>query len=792
MKKIFIGILLLLTFSIAFSQNSYYDAIKLKKYLVDVNGQLKFIIPDHTSPDSAAQKLRMIEYCNLINDNYYHRELNTPTSLHKFIGSKNNNSDSVYYNPFLATYLTPAAFQSHDINTLSKSVAFGLPATLSNLDVTNIADGLARFLIKRGKEELNIAFFQRMKDFLNKNDEAKTLFPATSAFLGKIEAYRYSELLQSLREAFYKDISNLVVNLNLLIDLPKYKKLLLALPEIRVAIRSAKIISELSQSDSTSIHPANLIHQFAALKEWGEMNINLHSSWQVLDRISESVREKAPDIYDTTVVKISRVVSKINPGNFIIDTVKLAAGYYSIRRINVGSDTAIKFETINTLIIKSRPNKVATRNMAWIKFSDFHDNILSDTITLRIFLGLLYQRMDSVTFRNAEGQYTSVQDFMRENKDDIFKVADLVENFLVLANDVEQSIKDIREKKGSLTNDDYYTYIRKAIDVTEYGFKVANVIKPGIADDRYISMAKNASELYKNIYTKSYNAAFMNAYLILEEVLVKIDQARNDKKKFYDSLRVDFLFNKYTSTQTTKINDSNAFAASDTSLTNTKLLEKDSLEDRSKTVEHILRYGNMIASIVKSENSEEAEAAIEAAVLPAGSSSIKKNSAFNISLNAYIGGYINNNTNSTDKIDGSNSNIGVTAPIGIAFSKGLGNFKNGSTIGAISLYATIIDVGAIAGYRLSNDSTALEQKVTINDIFTPGGYLVYGLGLPFKAFPYIPLSVGYGWQYGSRLYYKTDNSTLAVSDKSRWRSNWFIAIDIPLANFWTKNYKKKK
>jgi hypothetical protein len=200
----------------------------------------------------------------------------------------------------------------------------------------------------------------------------------------------------------------------------------------------------------------------------------------------------------------------------------------------------------------------------------------------------------------------------------------------------------------------------------------------------------------------------------------------------------------------------------------------------------------MIASIVKSESSEEAEAAIEAAVLPAGSSSIKKNSGWNISLNAYIGGYINNYTNNTDKIDGNNSRIGVTAPIGIAISKGLGSYRNGNSCGSLSIYGTLIDVGAIAGYRLTNDSTDLEQKVTINDIFAPGAYLVYGLSLPFKGFPYIPLSVGYGWQYGSKLYQKKDDGTLEISSQSRWRKNWFVAIDIPLANFWTKHYKKKE
>jgi hypothetical protein len=213
----------------------------------------------------------------------------------------------------------------------------------------------------------------------------------------------------------------------------------------------------------------------------------------------------------------------------------------------------------------------------------------------------------------------------------------------------------------------------------------------------------------------------------------------------------------------------------------------------SRILPGILKYGNFMAAVVKAESPEEVKNAIAATALPAGSSSIKKNSEWNVSLNAYIGGYFGRTFSNNDQIDGNNSKVGVTAPVGIAFSKGLGHYKkSGQTIGSISLYFTIIDVGAIAGYRLNDDSTALDQKVTLNDIFTPGGYLVYGIGLPFKWAPYVPLSVGYGWQYGSKLYQKQDDGKLAISDESRWRSNWFIAIDIPLANFWTRGYKERR
>ena len=333
------------------------------------------------------------------------------------------------------------------------------------------------------------------------------------------------------------------------------------------------------------------------------------------------------------------------------------------------------------------------------------------------------------------------------------------------------------------------TYIQKAIDITEYGFKVANTIKEGIANDRYIIIASNANNLYKNIYTKNYNAAVMNAYLILEEVLSKSDKAVEDVGvSLAATIKFDTAKIKYFRTTST---ESRTFVQSVTQLNDSGFFDTRNTEERFETVEKILKYGNAIASIVKSETPEEAEAAIETAALPAGSSSIKKNASFSVSLNAYIGGYFGKSVNSTDEIDGNNSKVGVTAPVGIAFNRGLGHYNNGTAIGSLSLYGTLIDVGAIAGYRLNDDSTALDQKVTLNDIFTPGD-LVYGIGLPFKWLSYVPLSVGYGWQYGSKLYYKKGDGKLAISDKSRWRDNWFVAIDIPLTNFWTKNYKRQK
>lgn len=732
----------LLCASPLFTQMPYYDAQELK--ITIINGQI---------------------FINDANANL--------AILAQYLPKSNPNAGDIKQaftdNPFFKIAGGP---RSDEFSKLASKAVSGI----GGLDVTAVADGLARFLIKRGREELNIAFFQRMKGFLEQNVEAKTLFPATSLFLGNIAAYRYAELLQSLREAFYKDLRNLIVNLNLLIDLPKYKELLKALPEIRVAIRCAKIVGELSQANS-SIHPADLIHRLAFLNEWHEMDMNLENSWKLLDYLSESVRKRDYEVKITrfTNEEVSIQKHELKKDSSFVDTVLFMKNLFKPKTTIIPKGTII-IDTIKTLVSVDQSDTILARESetAWIKYVDFHDNILRSNITLKLFLGLLYERVENLSFR-IKGDTISVQQFLRAHADDIMKISDLVENFLVLGNEVDLALRDLRKKEGSLTNDDYYSYIEKSINIVEYGFKVANTIKPEVTADRYIMMARNANNLYKNIYTKNYNAAIMNGYLILDEVLAKSHEAVMDKDTFFMS------------------SDIIAAIKDSFRVIKTRLLEGGFFKleaERSKTVEKILKYGNAMAGIVKSETPEEAESAIEAAALPAGSSSIKKNTAWNISLNAFIGGYYSNYTNDVDKIDGSNSKVRVAAPVGIAFSKGLGHFKNGSTIGSLSLFLNLIDVGGIAGYRLSGDSIALEQKLTLDDIFAPGGYLVYGIGLPFLE--YVPLSIGYGWQYGSKLYFKRSSGVLAISDKTRWRSNWYIAIDIPLANFWTKNSKNKR
>lgn len=84
---------------------------------------------------------------------------------------------------------------------------------LGNADVTYFAAGIARFLAERAKDELNEAFFTKMKTQLNAYPELTTLFPQTTSFLNITENYSYASVIQVLKEAFETDVQNLPMNL---------------------------------------------------------------------------------------------------------------------------------------------------------------------------------------------------------------------------------------------------------------------------------------------------------------------------------------------------------------------------------------------------------------------------------------------------------------------------------------------------------------------------------------------------------------------------------------------------
>lgn len=120
-------------------------------------------------------------------------------------------------NPFTAssaTVITESA--SGGVIGTAVNAASGMLNAATALDVTNLATGLADFLIERTKTELNTAFFRRFQEMLESDDfkDARILFPETTKLLKVIgtEIYRYDAFLNSLRTAFDNDLRAMLGN----------------------------------------------------------------------------------------------------------------------------------------------------------------------------------------------------------------------------------------------------------------------------------------------------------------------------------------------------------------------------------------------------------------------------------------------------------------------------------------------------------------------------------------------------------------------------------------------------
>ena len=140
--------------------------------------------------------------------NYTSDSVSTPAQIQ--LAFKNN--------PFISVP-TPQGGSGIDKSVILNSIG--------GLDVTNIADGFAKFLVKRTKEELNVAFFSRFYDQIKKEEykDARILFPQTYATLSVIgnEIYAFQLYINTLRESFEKDLNGLLDNLPTVINDVRYK-----------------------------------------------------------------------------------------------------------------------------------------------------------------------------------------------------------------------------------------------------------------------------------------------------------------------------------------------------------------------------------------------------------------------------------------------------------------------------------------------------------------------------------------------------------------------------------------
>lgn len=577
-----------------------------------------------------------------------------------------------------------------------------IPAMVSavgGLDVTNIADGFAKFIVERTKRELSISFFNKFTEELNKHRDLQSLFPQTTRTLNLIgnEIYMYEAYLQTLRESFEKDLATLPSNLPGIVD--NHQEYFDSNPELKAQTITAFYLSNSMQDKE---HPGRIIEGYKS-EQLFEINPNLFSSIKTLQLLSISLK------------------AKYNPENY------------------------------------------------WAPKSDI-EKLYSDHEILKIYLGLLSQCAKlterPVIFESSNNGSYSLSGLIDTSyytvEVDLPQYKNYLERLTSKVKMLDGRIRRLNQERAeSLIFEDYYSIVTGTIDLLRLSLEVETLphfpegvnIRAGA--EKYFKIARSAADMVIDVSRRNYSSAVSNGFFLCDQIFTR----------------------QYTDNYLLNVNMK---SESDSARVKEELAEIPSF---SKS---FFKYGSFMALIAQAESSEEVEAAIEAFALPSGSSLIKRETPFNISLNSYCGLFAGG-----ERIQGIDhtvvNSVGVTAPIGIAVSRGhsiffAGTGKKGWNEGkkawSTSFFLSFIDIGALAAFRFGNDSAEYLPTIQLKNIVSPGAFISLG-------FPKIPISLNLGCQAGPLL--REVNVAENTISENYIRYSVSLAVDIPILNFYTRS-----
>lgn len=574
-------------------------------------------------------------------------------------------------------------------------------SSIGGLDVTTISDGFAKFLVKRVKQELSIAFFERFRKILESQEDLKTLFPETVLLLDAVneEIYDYERYIQNLREAFKHDIRIIHHNLPGIID--NHEAFFEKHKEAKAALLSGCYVAVALEN---RVHPGDILDDYP-IEYLDGLNKNFTGTIQSIQLLNASLRD-VPTGED---------------------------GHY------------------------------------WVPLKKLRE-LVTNQLALKFFLGLVFQdavfKHNSIPFENgktltqllntvAENWRTGLNTYTAYKR----YVLDYGEKVNAL-NKMIDEYKNLPEDSAALEK--YARYFRAAVDLIEYSTEIIElpIIKNHVNDNdrqlklslgRYFEVSYAVSDLVIDISKKNYSAAINEVVKIYN--LVRTKPAEESKKK--------------VEAATANVKESperdNARKVADTART---------------TLDKLVKYGSFISTVAAAKNSDEVAEAIETAALPVGSSRIKRETLFNVALNAYVGPFIG-----YEKIKGVDSgkinSYGITAPIGVSVSRGHSIlFIPSNTNSSSSIFFSLVDIGALTAFRFTNDSTEKIPTIELRDIVSPGIFFSHGFGKT-------PLSFNIGYQMGPLLRKVRLDENLV--GKSYSRISISIVVDIPVFNFHSRS-----
>lgn len=540
----------------------------------------------------------------------------------------------------------------------------------SGFSVAGFADGLSRFLVKRTKQELSQAFFNDFKQQINRQKILRHFCPATRSHLNLIDqdVYQFNRYLESLRQSFNTDMVALPGHLESYIREDTLCEGCADKIKGKILIDFLHLAQQLVDGES----PSDMIHYLA----------NGESAIQQAPVTEQALYNMAGAFRLTELVS----VSFLNPN-------------------------------------------AKDHMLPWFSAREIRD-MFEDPLLFRIYMGLLYEKSESIKFVGADGQMTEMQAVLKK---------------CITSGDAGANL--------------YNTWRVSVLRLGEFVHSIQLNVRAGNRSP------VNASDGFFR-YSESLHALFMAVNQTCKAVMEQKDEMIPQQYLFFMGQCNSLYFN---------VRERNFTGAVSNIIYCLSELQTD-----NKEVQKMLKYANFVASVAEANSPEEVERAIELFALPPGSSRIKKQPGrFAFALNAYTG-----LAGGVEYLDESSNGkwVGaVSAPVGLSLSWGMGiqskDKKTGEmrwhNWGSLGFFVPVIDVGAVTAYRFKDTAAQDLPEMTWGNILCPGIYLVYDF--PDK----IPIALGYGGQLGPGIR-KVTESGIEIN-KSGWRQGFFVSVDIPIS-----------
>jgi hypothetical protein len=602
----------------------------------------------------------------------------------------------------------------------------GLLKTLGNFNATIYADAFAKIIVKRFKQDMNALFFNKMKAEMDKSIELKTLFPNTYGGLSLMDKdiYAFNQYIEGLRQKVEEDLANIFANTTALLETEEYTKVFKGSQTVRGFLTT---VTQFADGLIRNEHPGHIIE-------------NLHFS----------------DAFD----------------------------------VGEGQDLKAGLQTIQLFSAGFRQEKDPTHY--WVHSLDSLNLLFKgDGLAAQIWIGILYElAVDEngtpIIFQNGKTLRHYINSLYDE-KDYFFHMRSYVQGLIRRVNNIEMSIDNMKQTDGTADKlywDKMVASYQNVLSLVKFAPTIKDIIEPEAALPRLwykgLYIAEALPRIYAEMKGREYHAAIQHITDLLEATDTRPLYIKKDNK----GIRLDtasLFFN--TMKDTIPIREYKSFSGTYFKHDNKPILINKIYTDPSCTIEldnsvlrKFIKYSSFAASLVLAQSSDEVANLLESTMTSSGGTHVKE-SGWLLSVNSYLG--VQNTFKKKDTL----GFFSISAPIGLNLSYGFNRkptyaLKEWGKVGDILLphtvqfFASIIDVGAIAGFRFTNGADSI-PKVKLSNIFSPGIFVQFGR--IFKS----PLNIGFGYQAQPRLYAIKEESILLK--KFQYRFNMNLSWDIP---FW--------